>query len=891
MIGLRAPIARMLAMFSRRPAALVLDEEIRHHLDLLTAQYVNNGLPQLEAETMARRAFGGVSQVQDAYFDEHGFAWVDQLVQDVRLALRKVAREPRLLCATTLTIGLGVGANAAVLDTAQQLLFRPLAVPSPSQVVALYHVNRKTGQYLSTSYPDYADFRDELSSLQALAAYMRLPVTWTESNRLERVTAEAVTPNFFTMLQLRPVLGSTFASDRQAQGWPLVALIAESFWRSHFGANPAAVGRTMRLDGQVFTVIGVAPGSFETQNVGWTGQPMIWIPMDAVGIVQPSFRANDLIGNRNARFALMLGRLRDGVTLREAQAQVDLVATKLAVEFPDTNDQVGATMFPAGRVKFFPAYLETVTRSVAAFVAASSLIFVLSACNLITLLSQRMAAGDRELAVRLSLGGSTARVARQLLLEGVLLAFPGFWLALALAWALQQGINRFPKIFGTGLALDLKISSPLVLGVLACSFLMALIFALLPVARLRRVKLADRLQDDRRTMSGRQRGWLRGVPAAAQVVVSAVLLAGALLVLRSVLRGETAYLGFDRSHVLSVSLEAMPGVRFTDGREAALQVARELGERPGIESVSITSIPPLDGMHQPIAVGNGTEWEATLSADQVYVDTEFFQTMGIQVVRGRNFVSSDRESEDPVAVVSESLTRLWPARIAEGQQLIVTQGRSTRKALRVIGVARDVKYRNLWNGDRPMVYRVDWVRSAFVPAVILRTFVDANQIAPDIRRSDHVLPTGLFMTSVKSGDDLVQAAVAPARTAGWFLGSLATLALLVAAIGLHSTLVYAVTTRKREMAIRIAVGGAPTTVALNVLRPTAILALTAVAVGLAASWVFTPLLAVQSPGVSAHDGMTLLAVAITLLLACCAVTAVSLAQAAQTSPTEALRAN
>jgi predicted permease len=881
----------MLAMFSRRRAAFALAEEIRHHLELLTAQYVNDGVPQREAEAMARRAFGGVSQVQDAYFDEHRSMWVDQFAQDLGLALRKVAREPRLLCATALTIGLGVGANAAVLDTAQQLLFRPLAVPNPSQVVALYHVNRKTGQYLSTSYPDYADFHDQLTSLEALSAYMRLPVTWTESNRLERVTAEAVTSNFFTMLQLRPLLGSTFASYREAQGWPLVAVIAESFWRSHFGADAAAIGRTMWLDGQVFTVIGVVPQSFETQNLGWIGQPMIWIPMDAVESIQPSFRANSLFGDRNARFALMLGRLREGVTLREAQAQVDVVATKLAVEFPYTNDQVGATMFPAGRVKFYPAYRETVTRSVAAFVAASSLIFVLSACNLITLLSQRMAARDRELAVRLSLGGSTARVFRQLLLEGILLAFPGFWFALALAWSIQQGINRFPKIFGVGLALDLKISSPLVLGVLACSLLMALTFAVIPAVRLRRVTLADRLQDDRRTTSGRQRGWLRAVPAAAQVVVSAVLLAGALLVLRSVLRSESADLGFDRSRVLSVSLETMPRARLTDGREVALQVARELSGRPGIESTSIASIPPLDGMHQPISVGSGSESDATLSADQVYVDAQFFQTMGIRVVRGRNFLPSDRESEEPVAVVSESLTRLWPARVAEGQQLIVTQGRSTRKALRVIGVARDVKYRSLWNSDRPMVYRVDWVRSGFVPAVILRTFVDANQIAPDIRRSDRLLPAGLFMTSVKTGDDLVEAAVMPARTAGWFLGTLATLALVVAAIGLHSTLVYAVTTRRREMAIRIAVGGAPATVALSILRPTAALALAAVVVGLAASWVFTPLLAVQSPGVSAHDGMTLLGVAITLLLACCAVTALSLAKAAQTRPTEALRTN
>ena len=683
-------LANARALLSRRARLGSLDDEIETHLEMLTADLIRAGRPPDDARVEARRAFGGVTQTQEAYRDQRRWAIVGDLGRDFAIALRRAVREPRLLLAVTLTIGLGVGANAAIFDAADQLLFRPLALPHPEQVVAVYNVNRQTGKYLSSSLPDYDDFRQRLAPLQDLAAYMRLPLAWG-GDHAERLGGEAVTPNFFETLQLAPVLGTTFQSHREAAGWPLVALIGENFWRARLGGDPAIVGRTIDLDGEPFTVIGVVPRSFGTENLGWSQRPAVWIPFDAVEVVEPDLRANGIFHQRAVRFALMIGRLRPGVTLPEAQSQADVVASTLATESPKTNAQVGVTIFPAGRVKFYPAYRATLTRSLEAFAAASIFIFVLACLNLVSLLAERLLAREREMAVRLSLGGSTARIARQLLAEGLVLSLPGFGLALLLAAAVQQAINRFPTVFGVGLALKFSMTSQVVESALALSLLMALLFAAVPAIGLGRLNVTARLKNDQRVMSGGRHGWVRALPAAAQVVVSAVLAAGALLVMRSVAQGEGADLGFDRSHLVSVVLESARRSRPADGHATAQAIGASLMAVPGVTSGTPVSVGLLSGISAAIAVGKLGDTPG-IAAAELHVDAGFFDTTGIPLVRGRPFDRADTDSSEPAVVISERLARALSLDATQTEpRLALLEGSADPKTVRVVGVARDAR--------------------------------------------------------------------------------------------------------------------------------------------------------------------------------------------------------
>jgi predicted permease len=815
--------------------------------------------------------------------------WRD-LIQNCALTFRRIGHEPRFACAVALTVALGVGANAAMLDTAQQLLFRPLPVPDPSEIVALYNVDRSASRYLSSSYPDYKDLSQRLTSFEELAIYLRLPLSWTESERIGTLNAEAVTANFFRMLKVRPSLGTSFEDHTSAPGWPFVALVSEKFWRDRLARDPAIVGRTMNFEGLPFTVIGVMPETLGGQNVNWYGEPAIWIPMDSVEATHPSFKTAEVFTRRNVRFGLMLGRLRKGASIQRAQSEADVVSSELATEWPRSNAHVGLTLFEAGRAKFWPAYRETLTKSLTAFVGAAGLTFLLACFNLLNLLSQQTIARERDLAVRLSLGGSKGQLVRQLLVEGVIFAAPGFALALLVAFGVQRLVSLFPNMFGVGLALDLTMTPQIVVTSLALSLVMAALFALIPIARLGRVNLATRLKGDPRTMSSTPRGWLRNVPVALQVILSAILLSGATLVFRSVVKGETADLGFQRSRIIVASLDATSRSRPDDGRAALEPVLESLSALNGVRSTSVTSTALLDGTFQPVTARTDPASAAGVQADTLFVDSNFFDAMSIGILAGRGFDRPDDVAHRPLAVVSESLARqLWPGDDAVGRTLFVARGQSASKPLEVIGVAKNLTYSDPWKRDQPIVYRIDWSPSPQIPSVVIQTSVPPESIIADVRHALTTLPSGLYLESIQTADERLSRAIGPERIAGVFLGMMAGLAVLVAGIGLHSTLAFAVAQRRAEIAIRMAVGGPPVRVSAEIVRATLACAVIAACAGAIASVGFTSLLTAQTKGVAPRDWITFVSVALALSICCVAIAAASVRRVMQINPSDSLR--
>ena len=888
MTRLRVLASRLLGWLTGRAHDGELDGEMQAHLDLLTDDYLRSGLSGENARAAARRAFGGVLQVREAHRDERTWLFASHLSRDIWLAIRRAGREPRLVAVIAITIGLGVGANAAMLDAAARILFRPLPVARPSEVVSLYNVDRETGKYMETSYADFEDYRQRLPSLRGLALYLRTSFGWVEDDQLRIVSGEFVTPNYFSLLEVAPVVGTSFDRERQVSSWPMVAMIAEDTWRRTLAADPATIGRVVSLSGQSFTIVGVVPRTFGGYNLNWGRAPEVWVPLEALERIRPVLRQAGILSNRGMPLGVMLGRLWPGTSVEQLQAQAAAVAASLAAESPRTNAHLGVVTFPAARAKFYPGYRDVVSRSLGAFVIATGFVFLLAACNLLTIVSQRYLRRQRELAVRLSLGGSRGRIVQQLLAEGAVFALPGLAIALIAASGVQHAVNQFPDMFGTRLFLDLSMTWHTVAIALASSLAMAGLLAL-PAVRLHRVNLASQLTHDDRTMSRSQRGWLRTLPVAIQLVVSAVLLAGACLVFRSVLAGRGADLGFDREHLLVVEFERRPGHEPEDGLAAVLEAARSVEALSIVRSTSVSSSGPLEGFRSAILVGLPSGGPPVLDASQLRVGPRFFDTAGIAIARGRALGAEDLANASHVGVVSENLARrLWPDREAVGQTLLVAWGKATPERVQVVGVAPAVRYANPWD-DQLLLYRLNDTHSGPTPALLVRTAGPAAHAVADVRRALTILPAGLLQPSLATADAQLDSVLQPEEAAGLFLAVMAGLAVIVAGIGLHHTLAYTVDARRREIAVRIAVGGTPGRVSAEILRSSIALALLAAVAGTIASAAFTPLLTTQARGVPTDDGATYLIVGVVLFVASAGVAALSVVRAARTNPVELLR--
>ena len=444
------------------------------------------------------------------------------LVRDSRYAARCLRRSPGFAAAAIVTLALGIGAATAIFSAFDETLWRPLPVGRPGEVVAVYNFNSHTGKFLSSSYPDYLDFRAQSGTLADLAAYFRFAFNLSAGGRSQRVAVEAVSRNYFDLLRVPPLAGRAFApGDEERQ--PAV-MIGERLWRGHFAADPAILGQTIRLEGRPFVVVGIVPERFHGVNLNWADPPEIWMPIAATLPLVPSFRAIDILHQRSVRFLLMIGRRKPGISVERAAAEMHTLAARLAQADPASNRDVTAEVFPASRAKFWPAYRATVLEWMGVFGGGGALLLLLACASVSSLLVERALGRRREIAIRLSIGGTRGRLMRQLLTEGLLLAAPGFALSLVVAQGIQKLLLRFPKAFGLGLQLDLGIEYRVLLAAAALSLATAVLFNLAPVLEAARPAVAEALKDTGNAASSAGKSWLRHALVVAQVAFSMILL-------------------------------------------------------------------------------------------------------------------------------------------------------------------------------------------------------------------------------------------------------------------------------------------------------------------------------------------------------------------------------
>jgi predicted permease len=865
-------------------------DEVGSHLDLAADELQRRGVSPADARRLALACFGSVAAATEIRRNARGCGRLDGIRRDLRQAARIVIRRPRIAATLALTMALGVGANAAILDTFDRLMFRPLDVPRADELVAIHNINRRTGRYLSTTYLDYLDFT-RARSLSGLSAYVRMQLPVVVDGSSTRPWIDVVTPSFFDVLGVSPIRGQRWPTAARPPGWPMVALVGETFWRTRLNADPNAVGKAIAIDGLPVTILGVLPATFAGYNLGWGKTPDLWMPMDAVTTLVPAFERAGVLTQRGRASMVMLGRLASGVTVHQAQSDLDVIAAGIARGNPSTNRDVSVDVFPAGEAKFWPAYRVTLMRSLAAFAGATALVFVLAVTNLVTLLLHQALAREREMAVRLALGASRQAIARQLFVEGLIIALPGAGLAIAVAWAVLYSLAFFPRVFGIGASLDLTVDARLAAICLGMSTLLAALFALVPWLHLRDWQLWSRLKFDQRSTGTPLHTRLQRVSLALQIGLSSILLAAAMLVIRSETTAHGTPLGFDVGHLAIVTTDLRSRRAEPADLTRALDGFRSnLAAQAWVERVSLTSRTPLDHTSSVVTVLDSTSDATGLQATQQFVDADFLATIGIPIISGRGFSTDDVRDRRTLALVNRTMARmLWPDATSSFHTLTIRDG-GAAKTFDVIGVVEDAHYTDVWDAPDPLVYRIDWPVDV-LPAVLVRTREPADRAVLDVRESLRMLPETLVPAGVSTGRQQLAEALGPQRMASAFFGILAVLALLVAIVGLQSTTTHAIEQRRREIAVRIAVGGTPTHVSVQVIRPLAILAIGAALAGIGGAAMFTPLLASQAKGISARDPVTFIGVAAVMVAGCVAIAIIAMTRAARTDAAATLRSS
>jgi predicted permease len=813
-----------------------------------------------------------------------------ELIGDLRVGLRMLRRNPAFTATALLTLALGIGAATAIFNVADEALLSPLPLPQPQQLVAVYNFDKQTSHYVSSSYPDFEDFSKRNRSFQHLSAYVRLPLNLSEGEATEGISVEAVSADYFSMLELPPLAGRAFGAEESESP---VVMLSEELWRQRFGADKKLIGKTIALEGSPLTVIGIVPARYRGVNLNWGDPPQAWMPLGAVPQVLPRFKKTDIFHLRSARWLVMFGRLRTGVTVSQAEADLRLIAGNLAKAEPATNRDITISAFSASRSKFWPAYRSSITQLLVMFGASAGLLLLLSCANVSNLLLERAVARRREMAIRIALGGGRGCLIRQLMAENFLLVIGGFAAALLIAFGLDRVLSQFPTAFGIPLALNLGIRTRVLLFGSLASLATVFLFGLVPALQASRPDLVPSLKESSNApLQGIRGDWLRHFLVVVQVGFSMALLVMGGIFARSVWKAYSVDLGFRPDRLLLMGFDP-PTQQYDAARsELFAQAAlRRNSTLPGVETATVAWDVPLTMMQSTTQVTDAeSPTPQVLRAAYNMVGPDYFHTLGIAMLAGRDFTWDDRDNSPRAAIVNQTLAeRLWPGSSVMGRTLMVEDQPGRRTLVQVVGLARDSKYVSVWESPQPYIYFAVWQWHYPVGNLIVQTRGEPQGLMHEIQRSWQDAAPNVALSGLHTGSEHVKASLAPQRLAADLLASFAILAVIVASIGLYGVVAYSVARRKRDIGIRMALGAQPAGVVSRIVGQALSLTAFGLIFGAGASYALMRLIASQVKGVSPYDSVTFAAVPVLLCAIAAGAALVPALRATHADPLQALR--
>jgi len=849
----------------RHHSELELDEEIRAHLEMETEQNVADGMSPEEARLAARRSFGSVALSKEDSRAMWGLGSLEILWQDLRYGLRMLLRNPGFTTIAISTLALGMGANTAIFTLLDKVLIRPLPVEQPNQLVTFVVDAGGAPEYFS--YPLYADLRERNEVLSSLAAYFQRPFSLSDGDQSERVIGQIVSGNYFAALGVRPALGRFFLpeEDRTPGAHP-VAVISHGLWRRRFGADPAVIGKTISLNAYRYTVIGVAPSEFTGTARGTVND--IYVPIMMLKQTYPNI--GDALNNRNARWLQLIGRLKPGVNRQQAQAALAAPADDANKTYPSKS---GDNTYGPAKVVLMDGsrgHMDSVkdlSLPLKLLMGVVGFVLLIACANVANLLIARASARRKEIAVRLAIGAGRWRIVRQLLTESAILSVLGAGAGLLVArWltdlllGFQQQAKYVPRSFDGGL-------DGRAMGFTLClSLLTGIVFGLAPALAASKPDFVAALKEE--TPGQGHMAWrlgLRNLLVVAQVTLSLVVLIGAGLLVKSLRALQAVDPGFEPAKVVTASFDlGENGYNEARGRQFIRRLSERVAALPGVEAVGFAFTAAFSD-NSLISIGPAiVEGSQPQPAHHNTVSQNYFQTLGIPLVRGRDFTAQDTADAPRVFIVNEAAARrYWPGQDAVGRRLNHGQ---------VVGVVRDSKERGLNADPRPTIYKP--LLQNYDPMMTLhaRSAIDAETLLAALRSEvqtlDPTLPVYNLGTLARQKDGSLYTE----RLAATLLTIFGLLALSLAAVGVYGVLSYAVTERTREMGIRLALGANPRDLLRLVVGQGLTLTLIGLVIGLGASFALTRLIAKLLYGVSATDPLTFVVIPLLLigvaLLAC-----------------------
>jgi len=811
-------------------------------------------------------------------------------LQDLRFAARSLFKRPGFTLVAVLSLALGIGANTTIFTMVNSVFLNPLPVVDPGRLAVVYtedQTNAAAG-LTQMSHPNYEDYRDENEVFDGLAAWgFPVPTAMLAAEEPEQVFTEIVSGNYFEVMGIEPALGRflTPAEDRAEGGSPVVVL-SHRFWSRRFGQDPSILGRAISLNGVSFDVVGVAPEGFQGVNALFS--PDLWAPMAMYRQVLPA-QFHDWFDSRRALFFNVGGRLKPGVEIEEAQAQMKTIATALEREYPEPNKGRTVVLRPLTEATIFPAFRDALVRGGALLMAIVGLVLLIACFNVANLLLAKASGRRKEIAVRLSLGASRGKLVRQLLSESLLLGALGGVAGLVIAfWGKDLIWSMRPPFLAQNLV-DLTIDTRVLLFTLGVSVLTSLVFGLVPAIQSSRQGVVEALKDEART-AGRSRGALffRNGLVVAQVALSIVSLVAGGLFLRSLDSANKIDPGFETEKL--VVLMVNPGQAGYDQPQAEEfydRVLRELEDSPEVVSASwATNLPLFGGFQRSVFLEGQPEDQAGVLVMTNGVDPGYLDTVGTSLLSGRDFSLADRAGSVAVAIVNEKMAEnFWPGADPVGKRFRFYGEDFFHE---VVGVARTAKYVTLGENPTPMAFYSRRQSFADAMALHVRTAGDPAQALAASRQVLREIDPRVPATNTWTIAELIGQSLWAPKLAALLLATLGGLALALASVGLYGVMAYSVTQRNQEIGLRMALGAAQGDVIGMVLKQAMVLVGLGIAAGLLLSLAVSNVVSTILFG-SARDPLTFVAVPVMLALVALVASLVPALRASRVDPLAALR--
>ena len=870
---------RLRALLDRRSVESELDDELRFHIEREIADRVRRGIPPEEARRTALRDFGGVERFKEECRDERGTRPLEEVVQDTRFGFRALRKHPGFTAVVILTLALGIGANTAIFSVVNGVLLRPLPYDRPDDIVRLRPM--ADGRFDAASPIDYLDWRDGSRSFEALALFQGRSMNLTGDGDPERIVATRATANLFRVLRQAPVLGRTFAPGEDQPAAQRVAIISDGFWRSRFGADSSVLGRMLHLDGDPYTVVGVAPKTGE-----YPAGSDVWIPMV---FDEDELRAS----NRASRSSSAIGRLRAGVSLERAQEDVSSVARRLEAMYPNYNTGVSIRLTPLHEV-----LVGDLRTPLLILLGAVGLVLLIACANVANLFLVRGTSRAGEMAVRTALGAGRGRLLRQLITESLLLSLlggaAGFVLALWGTRVLSRlGSDVLPRLG------EARVDGVVLLFTAAVTLLTGVLFGIMPARHAAPRDLAASLRAGARgsrEKHGARR--TRNAIVVAEVSLAVMLLAGAGLLIRSFQRLLAVDPGFRAENVISFTV-ALPEARYESEqslRDFFSTFTDRLRTLPGASAVGLISHTPVSWNDFAIGFSIAGRPPArpgeALDAQVRVVDPHYFRAMGVPLLRGRALDERDRAGAPRVVLVNAAFARqFFAAEEPLGKEVQLGWSRdSVRQGGTIAGIVGDVRQFALERESVPEIYLpIDQTPMARM-TVVVRTTSDPASIHSGARDQLRALDANLPLYGIGSMEQALAESVSRPRFYTLLLGIFAAVALLLAAVGLYGVIAFAVAQRTHEIGIRIALGATRERVLKSVVGDGLRLATFGIAIGVSLSLATTRLLRTLLYGVTPSDPLTFAAVGIILIAVASLACYMPARRAARVDPTVAMRA-